>query len=581
MLETLAWIALLLAGSAAQEGAPVLPQTQAVQQQRQADAAATGTFRITGRVVNSMTGAPVAGAYVVINAASASNLSRTMRAGTDGSFVFTQVPAGRYVLMARRKGYVEEMFLQHEQFTTAILVGPNLNTEKLVFPLAPEGVISGEVTDEAGEPVQSAKMLLFRDDTGNGRHMKRFKGEQNTDEEGRYRFGSLPSGDYYLAVSAVPWYAGYARSNRSWFGTSAAARKPGIQNPNLDLVYPITYYPNATDVAGATSIRVKRGGSARADMRLVPVPALHMRVEMGEAEPQTFTQVLVKQTVLGTYQDKSNVSTQQVVSERASGDGEDGDADQSSGPLVMEVDGLRPGPSVIQVITGNSKEPRPSLRVSKSVPVDPTDGQTLDVRGIASAGVVSGMVRVEGNASPPPGVLVFLRNATSGARFRQDVDSTGNFSFSSDGIEPGVYEVSSVASGGLELRSVSANGTSLAGRKIEISGGSDLRLILTLARGVNARVKGIVERGGKPAPGMMVVLVPEDLRELADYRRDQSDSDGSFSLNQVPPGKYTVVAVKDWDLEWGKPEVIQQYLAGGTSVEVAGGEEREIKVTAK
>ena len=112
-------------------------------------------------------------------------------------------------------------------------------------------------------------------------------------------------------------------------------------------------------------------------------------------------------------------------------------------------------------------------------------------------------------------MLIFLRNATSGARFRQDVDSAGNFSFSSDEIEPGVYEVSSVAPGGLELRSVSANGTSLTGRKIEISGGSDLRLILTLARGVNARVKGIVERGGKPAPGMMVVLVPEDLRDLS------------------------------------------------------------------
>ena len=183
--------------------------------------------------------------------------------------------------------------------------------------------------------------------------------------------------------------------------------------------------------------------------------------------------------------------------------------------------------------------------------------------------------------SPPPGVLVFLRNATKGSGFRQDVDSAGNFSFSSDEIEPGVYEVSSVAPGGLELRSVSANGTSLTGRKIEISGGSDLRLILTLAHGVNARVKGIVEQGGKPVPGMMVVLVPEDLRELSEYRRDQSDSDGSFSLNQVSPGKYTAVAVKDWSLEWGKPEVIREYLPGGTSVEVAGGEEREIKVTAK
>ena len=104
---------------------------------------------------------------------------------------------------------------------------------------------------------------------------------------------------------------------------------------------------------------------------------------------------------------------------------------------------------------------------------------------------------------------------------------------------------------------------------------------MTLARGVSARVKGIVEGGGKPAPGMMVVLVPEDLRDISEYRRDQSDSDGSFSLNQVSPGKYTVVAVKDWDLEWGKPEVIHEYLAGGTSFEVAGGEERDIKVSAR
>ena len=46
-------------------------------------------------------------------------------------------------------------------------------------------------------------------------------------------------------------------------------------------------------------------------------------------------------------------------------------------------------------------------------------------------------------------------------------------------------------------------------------------------------------------------------------------------------GCVTYNLLKDWDLEWAKPEVMQGYLAGGTSVEVAGGEEREIKVTAK
>ncbi len=244
--------------------------------------------------------------------------------------------------------------------------------------------------------------------------------------------------------------------------------------------------------------------------------------------------------------------------------------------------GLRPGPSVIQVTADNAKDSAHSGKVSKSVPVDPTaNGQTLDLRGIARAAVVSGNVRVEGNASAPSGVLVFLRSSSNGNAFRQDVDSAGNFSFSSDEIEPGVYEIFAVAPGGLELRSVTANGTKMTGRKIEISNGSDLRLTLTLGRGVSGRVKGIVERGGKPAPGMMVVLVPEDLRELGEYRRDQSDSDGSFSLNGVSPGKYTVVALNDWNLEWGKPELIREYVAGGTSVEVAGGEERDIKVTTK
>jgi Carboxypeptidase regulatory-like domain len=585
MLETLVWIGLLMAGSAVQNasraGRPVLPQTQVAYQEKQSNIATTGAFRITGRVVNSMTNAPVAGAYVVINAASASNFSRTVRAGTDGSFAFTQILAGRYVLMARRKGYIEQMFLQHEQFTTAILVGPSLNSENLVFPLAPEGVISGEVTDEAGEPVQSAKMLLFREDAGNGRHMKRFKEEQNTDEEGRYRFGSLPSGDYYLAVSAEPWYAQYARSNSTWFGTAPEAQQePETQNGSLDSVYPITYYPNATEASGAAPIRMEAGGSAQADLRLVPMAALRLRVEVGTVDEQAPPQILIIQTIFGTYQEPVRESRGLTFGRGPSEAGGNGGT-ESLGPATLEADGLRPGPSVVDVITGGRRGASGASEVTKSMHVDLTNGQTLDVRGISPAGVVSGMVRVEGSASPPQGVLVFLRNTSQGARFRQDVDSAGNFSFSSDELEPGVYEVSAAAPGGLELRSISARGTKVTGRKIEIGNAADLRLVLTLARGVSARVKGVVERGGKPALGMMVVLVPEELRELGEYRRDQSDSDGSFSMVGVSPGKYTVIAVKDWDLEWGKPEVIQGYLAAGTQVEVAGGEERDIKVTAK
>jgi hypothetical protein len=393
MLEMLAWIALLLGGSATQAAsrpkAPVATQTQATQQQKQTNATGTGGFRITGRVVNSMTGAPVAGAYVAVNEASGSNLSRTVRAGTDGSFVFTQIPAGRYVLRARRKGYVEQMYLQHERFTTAILAGPNLNTENLVFPLSPEGVISGEVTDEAGEPVQSAKMLLFREDTEDGRHMKRFQAEEATDEEGRYRFGSLPRGHYYLAVSAEPWYAEYARSSSTWFGTAPEAQQePETQNGNLDLVYPITYYPNATEASSAAAIRMEAGGSAQADLRLVPVAALRLRVEVGNVDEQAPPQILVTQTILGTYQDEVRASRGLTIGRGPFEAGGNGDT-ESLGPATLEVDGLRPGPSVVQVTTTRRRDASQSNEVTKSVRVDPTDGQTVDVRGIAPRGVVS------------------------------------------------------------------------------------------------------------------------------------------------------------------------------------------------
>jgi hypothetical protein len=475
------------------------------------------------------------------------------------------------------------LYLQHEFFTTAILLGPNLNAENLVFPLPPEGVISGEVTDDAGEPVRDARMLLFREGSENGKHVKQFAEQENTDAEGEFRFGKLQGGTYCLAVSAKPWYAEYARLNDRALGNSPAAHQSSEGSANLDLVYPITYYPNATEASGAAPIRVDAGGSARADMRLVPMPALHMSLEVDGGWPQNQTMVLVRQKVLGVYEDTPGGVTWQVISQRTPEE-EGGGEDQLPGPKIIELDGLRPGPMAVELMTGELKGARRWRQtLSKSVPVNPSDEQTVDMRGIAAApdAVVSGTAKLEREGAVPPGVFLLLRDSAKGATYRADLGADGSFKFSPETFEPGIYGISAVGPGGLAVRSISATGTKVNGNKIEISGGGDVQLIVTLARGVNGRVKGIVERDGKPTAGMMVVLVPEDVQNLDDYRRDQSDSDGSFGMNQVPPGKYTVVAVNDWELEWAKPEVIRKYLPGGTPVEVAGGDERDVKVTMK
>jgi hypothetical protein len=73
--------------------------------------------------------------------------------------------------------------------------------------------------------------------------------------------------------------------------------------------------------------------------------------------------------------------------------------------------------------------------------------------------------------------------------------------------------------------------------------------------------------------GAMVVLVPQNPGANLDrFARDQSDSDGSFSLRDVAPGRYTVVAIEDgWELEWSRPEAIVRFLPRGIGVTVMEG----------
>ena len=85
-------------------------------------------------------------------------------------------------------------------------------------------------------------------------------------------------------------------------------------------------------------------------------------------------------------------------------------------------------------------------------------------------------------------------------------------------------------------------------------------------------VEGVAERSGKGVAGAMVVLMPKDPENNHDrFRRDQSDLDGSFSLQNVIPGTYTVVAIADdWDLDWSRAPVISSYAAHGRKVVVPG-----------
>src|SRR5262249_16058852 len=129
------------------------------------------------------------------------------------------------------------------------------------------------------------------------------------------------------------------------------------------------------------------------------------------------------------------------------------------------------------------------------------------------------------------------------------------------------------------LGSIRATGAIVHGHSVEIAANASGRLTLVMARGLT-RVEGIAQRDGKPVPGAMVVLVPQKLNEEASLvRREQSDSDGTFTLASALPGKYTVVAIADgWNLKWMDPAVMQPYLKAGTPIEITSGRKYSVKV---
>jgi hypothetical protein len=92
----------------------------------------------------------------------------------------------------------------------------------------------------------------------------------------------------------------------------------------------------------------------------------------------------------------------------------------------------------------------------------------------------------------------------------------------------------------------------------------------TVSQGAT-EVEGFARKDGKAMAGVMIVLAPKHLGAMKTLaRRDQSDSDGSFSLRDVVPGQYTLVAIEDgWELDWSLPEVIGRYLRGGVAVTVS------------
>ena len=485
---------------------------------------AGAAFQIAGQVVNAVTGDPVPRATVSALSVDDNRVVATVIADAEGKFSFSGLPAGKYPLTASRRGFRTALYDEHEEtFNTAIVTGPDQNTQHLIFSLAPGAVIFGTVTADGGDPVQNANVVLFRGNPAAPARNPTQMQNVTTDDIGEYEFSDLPAGEYFIAVGAQPWYATHSPAD-----TADAAEN------SLDVAYPITFYDSTTDEGAASPIEVASGDRAQANVALHAVPALHIKlVGLGPHNGSPMPVSNLRQSVFG-----ADFPAQAEVQ---------GVADS------IEFVGLAPGHYQLET----TNPPRTmDLDASSSMDVDPASGTPSQP--------VDGTLRMTGG-SPPGDVMLTLVQPNS-AGLSTDARN-GQFHFAA--VPPGAWTLSAAnARGSLYVAAVSSSSGPVAGSQITVRD-RPVSLAVTLTPS-QASITGFARMAGKPAPGAMIVLVPRDPAAWpALARRDQSDSDGSFSLPNVPPGSYTVVAIADgWKLDWQDPSVMARYLPGGESVTI-------------
>jgi hypothetical protein len=78
----------------------------------------------------------------------------------------------------------------------------------------------------------------------------------------------------------------------------------------------------------------------------------------------------------------------------------------------------------------------------------------------------------------------------------------------------------------------------------------------------------------------MVLLVPQNANEIAYIPRDQSDSDGTFTLNFAAPGRYALIAIDNGrEFAYRDASVIKPYLEQAQIIDVPLQRDASVKVT--
>ncbi len=383
---------------------------------------------------------------------------------SDGRFQLRVPCPGVWRLSGEAQGYPKQMYEQHGDFSTGIVLSAAHPEFETVFRMAGSSSVVGTVLDEVGDPVRDAKVFLLVPGAADGDPLRTVD-QTTTDDRGIYEFQDVAAGQYKVAVQVQPWYAVAAQSSRGVGLTNSNVNNPASVDPSLDVTYPITFYPAATDAASALLVQVAAGATQQADIHLSPIPSVHVVIAAG-------------------------------------------------GRSTLGFSGSRPMPR------GNSAPAIQQLSGFGALQFDPTSVSVLS----------DGSLDVGGFA---PGEY-----ALANGRRSREGDSQQDFTVAKD-----------------------------AGRVISMTAATQRE---EPKKETTGALSGTVVLAEKPCAGAMLLLMPIASRD-GGARRQQSNTDGSFTFENVPLGKYIVLAIdQGWSIDPEDRQTVDAYLTHGMPVDFRG-----------
>ncbi len=528
-------------------------------------------YGITGIVVSSVDGSPVPHCRLTPSPEMSGDFGNRRRipqstesfeADDHGRFSITLPSAGAWNLRVSARGYVSQAYEEHGAFASAIVLTADSPTMDIKFTISPEASIKGFVLDEAGEAVRDAQIALHfvpPPSPGGPQAAATTRAYAQTDDRGAYELANLSPGSYRISAQAHPWYAQVAQQG----GTTPA-------DPSLDFVYPLTWFPGSDDAATSETVVLHAGDTRQADFHLVPIPSIHLKIVPPSGVAETV-------------------------------DGRQGQAF----PMVEEIDPGSNGPRPIPITTHRDSQGQfdvsgltPGLyqvrlatpgqdRHASMVEVTGNSVRTLDL-GAPSSTIARITIHIDGSSDATEefsgrrggGLSVNLVDTDTQRGTFSSMDGEGGFAGRTDSrnstadriieVPPGRYEVVLQGRTNLYLTGLSAKGAQASGRYVTVSAG-ETTLTVHVASG-RAHLSGIVTLEGKGVVGAMVLLVPITIEEpdsIDFLRQDQTNTDGSFDIQNVIPGQYILVAIdRGWQINWGDRATLRRYLTHGVPIEL-------------